>query len=190
MFVHPVTECVPPSMWWATHSVPGSWTTCPGRSSLNLTRRTCKFSRRRSSISSRRPRSSQRWTWSTLSNRPTCPPAPLARPNRTTTATFSPSPTPSLTHRPAPSDPRHRAPSALPPRAPSAPIPPGLSTLILHASSAGRSRATAPCPATITRYLPSAASSASNATEYMFLYDTGILQIYFEDIHHVFVSVK
>lgn len=148
----PVTECVPPLMWWATHSVPASWTTCRRLNSPILTLQKCNFSgRRRSSISSPRLPSSQRWTLSTLSNLPSFHLAPLARPNKTTTATFPPSPPPSLTHRPVLSDLHHHALSALPLRAPSAPIPLGLSVLIHRASSAGRSRATAPCPATITR---------------------------------------
>ncbi len=147
-------------MWWATHSALASWTTCPRWSLPNLTPQKCKCSRqRRSSISSLRPQSSRRWTWPTLSNRPSCLLAPLAHPNKTTTATLSPTPSPSLTPRPVLSDLRHHAPSALPLRAPSAPIPLDLSVLIHHASSAGRSRATAPCPAMTTRYLPTAASS-------------------------------
>lgn len=170
LFVHPVTECAPPSTWWATHSAPASWTTCRRRSSLNSTRRKCKCSpRRRSSISSLRPRSSQRRTWWILSNRPSCRPAPPARPNKTTTATFSPSPTPSLTRRPALSDLHPRAPSALPLRAPSAPIHPGPSVPTRRASSTGRSRATAPCPAMRTRYVPPAAGSGSNGTSSMML---------------------
>lgn len=154
LFVHPVTECVPPSMWWVTRLAPASWTTCQRPNSLNLTRQKCKCSRqRRSSISSPRPRSSRRWTLSTLSNRPSCPLAPLAHPNSTTTVTSSPSPTPSLTLRPVLSALHRHAQSALPLRAPSAPvpIPLGLSVLIHHASCTGRSRATAPCPATKTR---------------------------------------
>lgn len=153
-FVHSVTECVPPSMSLATHLVPGLWITCQRRSSPNLMQPKCKRSRKRgSSISSLRRQSSRRWTWSTLSNRPSCLLVPLAHPNKTTTVTYSPNPTPSLTRHPVLSGLRHHAPSVLPLRVPSVPTPPGLSVLIPHASCAGQSRDIVSCPAMTIRYV-------------------------------------
>lgn len=154
--VHSVTECVHLSTLWATHLVRGLWTTCRRRSSLSLMLQNLRcFRQRRSLISSLRPLSSQRWTGLTLLNPLNYLRAPLARQNSTTTAPPSPSPSPTPpTHRPVLSALRPLAPSVLPLRTPSAPTPtpPGHSGPTRHASSAGWSLATVPCPATTARY--------------------------------------
>lgn len=154
LFVCPGTECAPPSMWWATPLVLGSWTTCRRRSSLSLMLQRWKFSPlRRSWISSPRPQSSQKWTWLTPSSRQSYPLAPLDRSNRTIMATPSPNPIPSLTHHLALSDHLRHVPSVLLHRGQFAPIPLGLSVLSHPAFFTGLSPATVPSPAMTTRYV-------------------------------------